>query len=96
LLAAIQENIHPESIIYSDMWRGYVNINSRLQMQHQTVNHSKEFVDSEAGTHTNTIEGVWNGFKIRIPVKNHNKNQIDQHPRSVSGEKNTPTTFGTH
>lgn len=68
LLGAIRNRIHPESIIYSDMWRGYCRIEDELGMEHHTVNHSVEFV-SQDGVHTNTIEGVWNGFKIRIPPR---------------------------
>jgi hypothetical protein len=32
-----------------------------------TVNHSLFYVDPFDGTHTNTIEGKWNGMKKAIP-----------------------------
>ncbi|CAO3615406.1 unnamed protein product [Mucor hiemalis] len=35
-----------------------------MDYQHRGVNHSEGFI-SEDGTHTNTIEGTWNGIKIR-------------------------------
>lgn len=69
LLGVLERNVHPESIIHSDMWRGYKNIEERLGMEHHTVNHSKNFVDPGSGAHTNTIEGIWNGFKLRIPPR---------------------------
>ncbi len=54
------------SIIYSDCWRAYnfIDDDNRF-MGHRTVNHSIEFV-GEDGVHTNTIEGQWNGIKLRI------------------------------
>jgi len=70
LLSLIQENIHPGSIIYSDLWKGYANIRTKLGMEHGTVNHSANFKDQETGVHTNTIEGTWNGFKLAIPARN--------------------------
>ena len=73
----ISRFVLPGSIIYSDMWRGYANIEEELGLQHHTVNHSVEFV-SEQGVHTNTIEATWCGMKILIPKRNRTK-QIDNH-----------------
>ena len=78
LLRVIAENIHPESMIYSDLWKGDTNISDYLNMEHQTVNHSQHFKDPETGTHTNTIEGTWNGFKIAIPPRNRGKENLNQ------------------
>lgn len=35
--------------------------------RHATVNHFKEFVNAETGTHTNTIESVWRWLKVDLP-----------------------------
>ena len=78
LLRVIEENIHPESIIHSDLWKRYQNISNYLDMQHETVNHSQHFKDPETGVLTNTIEGIWNGFKIAIPSRNRSKDNLDQ------------------
>ncbi|CAO3645206.1 unnamed protein product [Mucor hiemalis] len=53
------------SIIHTDFWRAYNGIVEwEMDYQHRGVNHSEGFI-SEDGTHTNTIEGTWNGIKIR-------------------------------
>lgn len=76
LLEAINRFIRPGSIIFSDMWRGYINLEAILGMEHRVVNHSREFV-AEDGTHTNSIEGSWCGLKILIPKRNRTKNIDD-------------------
>ena len=77
LKRVISKYVLPGSIIYSDMWKGYANIERDLGMQHFTVNHSVEFV-SEEGIHTNSIEGTWCGMKVLIPKRNRTKD-IDNH-----------------
>jgi len=73
----ISRFVLPGSIVYSDMWKGYANMESELGFEHHTVNHSVEFV-SESGVHTNTIEATWCGMKILIPKRNRTK-EIDNH-----------------
>ena len=43
------------------MWAAYNNV-----AQHQTVNHSIEFVNSATGVHTQHIESYWNRVKTKI------------------------------
>ena len=50
------------SIIHTDKWKGYSGLTS-LGYKHYTVNHSKNFKDTETGNHTNTIEGSWCAIK---------------------------------
>jgi hypothetical protein len=45
------------------MWRGYASLDE-IGYVHNTVNHSRCFVDPVTGTHTNTIEGAWCGLKV--------------------------------
>lgn len=61
LLPAVQNNVLPQSHIYSDQWGAYKTLPKR-GYTHTTVNHSNlEFVRGEA--HTNTIEGFWGQMK---------------------------------
>lgn len=66
LLPLISRHVLPGSIIYTDLWRGYLGIEEELGLRHFTVNHSESFVNPITGVHTNTIEGTWNGLKICI------------------------------
>ena len=48
----IKKNIVDESIIISDCWAGYVNIEAHNGYTHMTVNHKENFVDPMSGAHT--------------------------------------------
>ena len=65
LLPIIARVVQPGSIVRSDQWRAYSRI-SELGYQHQTVNHSLNFVDPETGVHTQTIESYWGKCKARL------------------------------
>ena len=74
LLPLIRNWIRPGSIIHSDGWSVYEQIEGMgLGYSHKVVIHDHEFVTSE-GVHTNTIEGAWQSqFKRTIPKKHCNK-----------------------
>jgi ISXO2-like transposase domain len=77
LLSIIHKRVHPESIILSDCWMAYENIQSQLGIQHLKVNHSQSFVDPLTGAHTNTIEGTWHGLKLAIPQRERSESKIN-------------------
>jgi IS1 family transposase len=54
------------SVVMTDLWRGYHNLESEHGYIHLTVNHSKEFINDKNGCCTNTIEGTWNGLKLSM------------------------------
>ncbi|CAH8820922.1 unnamed protein product [Trichobilharzia szidati] len=62
LIPIITRPIKRGSIIHTDEWKGY-NSPSSLGYSHHRVNHSNDFVDPVAGTHTNSIEGFWGRLK---------------------------------
>lgn len=68
LLPIVQRVCRAGSIIVSDQWRSYNNIDS-LGFEHRTVNHSLYFVEPITNTNTQTIESYWAKVKSRIKIK---------------------------
>ncbi|KAE9531221.1 hypothetical protein AGLY_010427 [Aphis glycines] len=55
LLPIIIQEIEPGSTVHSDEWRAYGTLKN-YGFLHQTVNHSKNFIDPHTGAQTQTIE----------------------------------------
>ncbi|EJW05224.1 hypothetical protein EDEG_00689, partial [Edhazardia aedis USNM 41457] len=68
LIPILQRYIHSESIIYSDCWEAYNNLN-KIFKEHLTVNHSMGFINTETDVHTNTIEVNWCSVKQQTPIR---------------------------
>ena len=65
LQGIIRGKVAPESIIYSDRWRGYNGLVDVGYGKHLRVDHSRnEFVRGK--THINGIEGFWGFAKSRL------------------------------
>lgn len=66
----IAKHILAGSIIHSDTWKSYEQIEKIQDMNytHFNVNHSKNFVDPETGSHTQTVERMWRDLKFRKTV----------------------------
>lgn len=75
LLNVISTYVNPGSIVYTDCFRSYSNLSDLFE--HYSVNHSINFVDPITGVHTNTIEGTWNGVKLRIRPRSRVSGSID-------------------
>ncbi|MBN4050650.1 IS1595 family transposase [Gammaproteobacteria bacterium AH-315-M22] len=60
LMPIIREKVVPDSIVYSDCWRGY-NVLDVSEFKHYRINHSKLFADRH--NHINGIENFWNQAK---------------------------------
>ena len=60
LIPIIKRKIIPDSIVYSDCWRGY-NVLDVSDFKHYRINHSKLFADKR--NHINGIENFWNQAK---------------------------------
>ena len=65
----IFENVEQNSTVYTDCWRGYVDIEQMgLGFVHGTVNHTTNFVNpNNPDTHTNTVERLWRSFREALP-----------------------------
>jgi transposase len=60
LMPIIEHKIIPDSIVYSDCWRGY-NVLDVSEFKHCRINHSELFADKQ--NHINGIENFWNQAK---------------------------------
>ena len=63
LLPIIERKVIPDSIVYSDSWRGY-NVLHISDFHHFRINHSQLFADKQ--NHTNGIENFWNQAKCHM------------------------------
>ena len=57
LMPIIERKVIPDSIVYSDCWRGY-NVLDVSDFKHYRINHSKLFANKH--NHINGIENFWN------------------------------------
>jgi len=60
LMPIIQNKVKPDSIVYTDYWRGY-NVLDISEFKHYRINHSKLFAHKH--NHINGIENFWNQAK---------------------------------
>jgi len=63
LMPIIRGKVIPDSIVYSDCWRGY-NVLDVSEFKHCRINHSKLFADKQ--NHINGIENFWNQAKRHL------------------------------
>ena len=63
LIPIIESKVVPDSIVYSDCWRGY-NTLDVSEFKHYRINHSKLFADKQ--NHINGIENFWNQAKRHL------------------------------
>lgn len=68
LRTVISENVEVGSIIMTDCWKGYLNL-EELGYTHFTVNHTYNFVDPLNGANTQKIENSWSHLKRKIRAR---------------------------
>uniref|UniRef100_A0A0N5BPD3 DDE_Tnp_IS1595 domain-containing protein n=1 Tax=Strongyloides papillosus TaxID=174720 RepID=A0A0N5BPD3_STREA len=64
LMEVLKRRVNEDTLIISDMWKGYSRV-IRNGYDHLQVNHKFNFVDPDTGTHTQNIERVWRSVKER-------------------------------
>ncbi len=67
LIPIIESKVVPDSIVYSDGWKGY-NALDVTDFHHMRINHSTEFADGD--NHINGIENFWNQAKRHMRTYN--------------------------
>jgi transposase-like protein len=65
LLPIISEQCMPGTIIRSDGWAAYANIES-IGFRHEVVVHEDNFVDPVTGCNTNAVEAYWKRAKAKL------------------------------
>jgi len=63
LFPIIERKVVPDSIVYSDSWKGY-NVLDVSDFKHVRINHSELFADGR--NHINGIENFWNQAKRHL------------------------------
>ena len=63
LYPIIERKVIPDSIVYTDSWRGY-NVLDVSDFKHYRINHSELFADKH--NHINGIENFWNQAKRHL------------------------------
>jgi len=63
LMAVIQRKIVPDSIVYTDCWKGH-DVLDVPDFHHVRINHSELFADGR--NHINGIENFWNQAKRHL------------------------------
>ena len=74
LLGTIQRQVQPGSIVHTDQWAAYRQLQRRLGLHHRTVNHSLHFVDPVTGVHTQHAESNWSTAKEKFKKMKGNTN----------------------
>ncbi|KAB0794474.1 hypothetical protein PPYR_11313 [Photinus pyralis] len=68
LLAIIQREVEMGSVIHSDEWPAYRQLQA-LGYQHSTVNHQQNYIDPDSGANTQLVERRWLDAKVHIMKK---------------------------
>ena len=67
LLPIIQQYVALGTIVWWDEWAAYNTVSSVPNVaQHDTVNHSIEFVNPTTGVHIQNVESYWNRQKTKL------------------------------
>ena len=81
LLPIIQAHTAPGTIIHSDEWAAYSQVQHLpVVAAHGTVNHSLTFVAPVTGVHTQHVESYWNRVKTKFKrMKGCHAHQLSSH-----------------
>ena len=75
-LDIIKKYVKKGSVIYTDKFKSYKNLEGELNSNYFTVNNSVNYKDTMTSVDTNTIERTWNGAKMSIKKRNRCKGKI--------------------
>ena len=88
LIPIIERKVVPDSIVYTDCWRGY-NARDVWDFKHCRINHSRLFADRH--NHINGLENFWNQAKRHMRKFNGvPKEQFPLFPKEYEWRFNNP------
>lgn len=81
LLPLLQMHLRSGTIVHSDEWRAYRQVQHLPSVgQHEVVNHSLNFVDPTTGVRTQHVESYWNRVKTKFKrMKGVHATMLDSH-----------------
>ena len=86
LTNVINQRLAGNVTIHSDQWRGYMNLPLFVPncVNHETVNHTANFIDPVTGAHTQNMESYWNKVKYDLKKmkgcrRNRLQSYLDEH-----------------
>ena len=82
--------ISPNTVIYSDGWRGYDGLVDVGYDKHFRVNHGKNEFSKKNGTHVNGIESFWSFCKRRLAKFNGYRKNLEIHLKECEWRWNKP------
>ena len=86
LLPLIKKYVQPGSTIVTDEWSGYNRL-SELGYDHQTVNHTENYVNPITGYHTQGVERAWVDAKAWLKKVRYPSPFIQSHLDEISWRK---------
>ena len=78
LIPIIEKYVAKGTNIITDCWAAYNGL-SEIGYEHETVNHSENFVDPVTGSCTNLIENRWWCIKRQLPTTHTRTRNFDLH-----------------
>lgn len=83
LIPLINSNVEKNSTVVSDEWAGYNRL-SQHGYVHETVNHSRNYINPVTGFHTQAIERAWKEGKAWLHHARHAGPYLQNHLDEVS------------
>jgi len=76
LLPLIESHVAPHSIIMSDEWAAYRQLQNINNYTHMTINHSVNCVNPVTGANTQRIESNWRAMKRVLATGGHKRQKL--------------------
>ena len=85
----IQRRVSAGATVHTDQWAACNRIQRDMALNHETVNHSVNFVDPATGVHTQHAESNWSAAKEKFKKMkgNTNSNFLQEYLQEFTGRR---------